>query len=329
MAAPVFSAASQATRAEANSKRVEVFFLPYGSTTPLGAARFSGRNGFYKGAVPTVAQGATLLCTVNELADIGLSAVGEEVIVMPGKADRTKRDSTALNFSLTFAGNAVGTFKFLLGISPHTNEAIDWAFGDFGLVGSIIIYRYDDTQALPVQSTLIKDVKMKVETVQGIPNSGRSVQAITFYQDVARIWSVTGNQLWTYSLFVDDGASIVNAAAPDASGTLVTFALDDANNSQTTTTPLAIQYAPSETGFKQYLAVLRVNGTNIAPSAAAVATAATYNAATGVITFGAAPADGTSILVIYAVDSSLYTLPMLHNSTGGQLVLVEDFMGIL
>lgn len=325
MAAPVFSAASQATRAEANSKRVEVFFLPYGSTTPLGAARFSGRNGFYKGAVPTVAQGATLLCTVNELADIGLSAVGEEVVVMPGKADRTKRDSTGLNFSLTFQGNAVGTFKFLLGISPHTNEAIDWAFGDFGLVGSIIIYRYDDTQSLPVQSTLIKDVKMKVETVQGIPNSGRSMQAITFYQDVAWIRSVTGNQLWTYSLFVDDGASIVNAAAPD--GVLVAFVLDDANNSQTAVPPQPIQFNPSGTGYQQYLAVLRVNGTVITPSAAAVATAAQF--ATATITFGAAPADGSSLLAIYAVDSNTYVLPMLHSTTGGQLVLVEDFMGIL
>lgn len=327
MAAPVFSAASQATRAEANSKRVEVFFIPYGSTTPLGAARFGGKNGFYRDTTPTVAQGACLLCTVSELADIGLSAVGEEVIVMPGKQDRTKRDSTGLNFSLTFSGNAVGTFKFLLGISPHTNEAIDWAFGDFGLVGSIIIYRYDDTQFLPVQSTLIKDVKMKVETVQGIPNSGRSMQAITFYQDVAWIRSVTGNQLWTYSLFYDDGAvnSIVNAAAPD--GSITTFILDNCNNSQTSTPPEPIQFNPSGTGYQQYLAVLRVNGTVITPSAAAVATAATF--ATATITFGAAPAAESSLLAIYAVDSSLFTLPMLHNGTGGQLVLVEDFMGIL
>jgi hypothetical protein len=289
--------------------------LPYGRG-------FSGKNGFLKGATPTVNQGATLLCTLESLADIGLSPVGEEVVSLTGKTDYTAiPDSVGMNFSLTLQGGAVGTIKYILGISPHLGTAINWSDYNKGLVGAIIVHKYDNEGKLPVSSMLLPNVKMKIETIGGVPDSGTVSQSFTFYQDNAECYSVVGNQQWAYSLFHDNGASVVNAAAPD--GTLTAFILDDCNNSATSTPPQPLLTFPDRTGWKQYLAVLRVDDSE--PAAATAG--ATF--ATATITFGTAPADGKSLLAIYAIDTSAYDAPMYHNSTGGMLVLSEDFMGIL
>lgn len=326
----IFAKTSQNKSLYSSSARTEVYFVPYGSTNPLGVARFGGRNGHYKGAVPTFVQAQCLICSMNELAEIGLTMEGEEKVVMPGKADVTRYDGRSYSTTITLKGNAIGTVKFILGISPHTNEAIQWSIGDFDLCGGLIIHRYADDNSLK-SSTFVKDIKVKIENVSGVANSGENTQMFTFYNENAegKVWTVTANGAvkpkFYASIFVDDGASITNAAAPD--GATAAFPLDDVNHSVTSTPPQPIQYNPSGTGFEQYLALLRVDGTVITPSTAAVATAATY--ATGTITFGADVADGASILVVCAVDGNAYDMPLDHTGNGGNLVLVEDYMGML
>jgi len=325
-----FSPSNQNSKLLASSKRTEVYFVPYGSTNDLGVARFSGRNGFYKGTTPTFVQAQCLLCSMSELAEIGITMEGEEKIVMPGKRDDTRYDGSSYSTSITLKGNAIGTMKFILGMNPSDNEAISWGRGDFNLCGGLIIHRYADNNDLK-SSTFVKDVKVKVENVSGVANSGENQQMFTFYNESAEnnVYTVFANGAvvpkFYASIFVDDAASITNADAPD--GTKTAFALDNVNNSVTTTPPQPIQFKASNTGYKQYLALLRVNGTEIEASSAAFATAATY--ATGTITFGAAPADGTSILVVCAVDGNAYEMPLDHANNGGNLLLSEDFMGML
>jgi hypothetical protein len=312
---PVFSPVAQTTRARQSFRPIQVFFLPYGRG-------FSGKNGFLKGATPTVNQGATLLCTLESLSDIGLSAVGEEVVSMPGKIDRTTLpDSIASAFTMPLNGGAVGTLKYILGISPHLGTALEWSLYNFQTVGAIIVHKYDNDSKLPVSSLLIPNVKLKVENVAGVPDSGTSSQTLSFYQDDAEIYQVVGNQQWTYSLFHDNGASVVNSAAPNTSTTPTTFALDDCNNSATTTPPQPLLVFPNRTGYKQYLAVCRAD--------TVVPTTSQATFATATVTFGTAPVAGTSLLFIYAIDTSAYDAPMYHSNTGGMLVLSEDFMGIL
>lgn len=325
-----FSPSNQNTKLMASSKRTEVYFVPYGSTNPLGIARFGGRNGHYKGTTPTFVQAQCLLCSMSELAEIGIAMEGEEKVVMPGKTDYTRYDGSSYSTTITLKGNAIGTTKFILGISPHTNEGIEAGRGDFDLCGGLIIHRYADNNDLK-SSTFVADVKVKIENVMGVANSGENQQTFMFYNENARgkLWTVHANgsvvPKFYASIFVDDGASITNADAPD--GIKVAFVLDNVNNSATTTPPQPIMFNPSGTGYQQYLALLRVNGTVITPSAEAVATAAQF--ATATITFGAAPADGASILVVCAVDGNAYDMPLDHTNNGGNLLLSEDYMGML
>jgi hypothetical protein len=324
-----FAPSNQNSKLLASSKRTEVYFVPFGSTNDLGVARFSGRNGFYKGATPTFVQAQCLLCSMSELAEIGITMEGEEKIVMPGKRDDTRYDGSSYSTSITLKGNAIGTMKFILGMNPSDNEAVNWGRGDFDLCGGLIIHRYADNNDLK-SSTFVKDVKVKVENVSGVANSGENQQMFTFYNESAEnnVYTVFANGAvvpkFYASIFVQD-ANITNAAAP--SGSIAIFQLDNVNNSVTTTPPQPIQFKASNTGYEQYLALLRVNRTLFIPSAAAVASAATY--ATGTITFGAAPADGTSILVVCAVDGNAYDMPLDHSNSGGNLLLSEDYMGML
>lgn len=322
--AATFAPTLQAKKANRSSKFITVHFVSYGSTTPAGVARFSGKNGHQKGATPTWVQSAVAICTVSEVAELALEIQGEETLVLPGKTDEKRWDSIAFSTTVTLQGNAVGTIKYMLGISPHTNEAIDWDRSDFGLSGALIINSYSDAKTL-VMSTCVANVKLRFPSVGGVANSGSNMQQITFYSEEAKLKSVVGSVIWSPIIFLDNGASITNATAPD--GIITAFILDDCNNSQTTTPPQPVAFNPSATGLDQYFIVARLDGANLASDGAALSTSGTFVTAT--LTLGAAPADGTSILLICAIDTAAYVVPLLHTNNGGMGLLSETYMGII
>jgi hypothetical protein len=311
---PSFAPSTVFKAAVQNFRPIEVFLVLHRDTS------FSGKNGFLKGATPTVNQAAVLLCTLESMPTISVNAVGEETISMPGKSDYlTAPDSVGFETTITLNGSAMGTLMYMMGINPSTGTAIDWSTFNFGMVGSIIINKYDRESKAPVTSLLLANCKMKIPTVAGVPESGNISQEVMFYNETAKVASVNGTKQWTYSLYHDNGASVTNAAAPD--GTLTAFILDDCNNSATTTPPQPLLVFPNKTGYEQYLAVLRLDAT--------IPTTQEATFATATITFTTAPADGKSILAIYAIDTALYDAPMYHKGTGGMLNLSEVFMGVL
>jgi len=311
MAVPVFTPSNTKKEARQSYKQIEVLFIPYGRG-------FSGKNGFLNGASPSFIQGCCLLCVAESMADINLAALGEEIVSLPGKNSyRTISDSVASTFSLQLLGGSVGTFKFILGISPHTNEAIKWSEYDFGQVGCIIINKYDMNKN-PTSSMCIPNVSARVTTVGGVPASGTVSQSFEFYQEEAEIYLVTGDQQWTYSLYYEAG-SLLNAFAPD--GILDTFSLEKGNNSQTATAPQPILFNPDASGYNQYLAVLRVDSQ--------VPTTNEASFATSTITFVTPPAINKTLLAVYAIDTSAYVDPMYYTTNGGKNLLSETYMGII
>jgi hypothetical protein len=320
-----FSSKTAEKRARQDGHYSKLYFVPYGSKSRNGTARFGGKNGFYLGATPTIAQGACEICTTSEVGDIALAIENETTVTMPGKTSYTTGGRKSLEFEIQIQGNAVGTLKFLMGISPHTGEAIDATRFHYDLSGAVIIDKFDSEDShLPVQSILIPNVKMKIDNWVGFAE-GDQMQTVKFFQDEAEKYIVTGNQVWDYSLFVDNGTTITNPAAPD--GTKTAFILDDCNNSNTATPPVPIMFNPDGTGWKRYLAVLRNDAVVPDADATAVVTSATF--ATSTITFGAAPADGSSILAIYPIDLATHDSTMRHTKPGGMFTLVESYMGIL
>lgn len=309
-----FAKASQRESAHHASAFTKIFLASYGS----GAGNQNTKGGWVASASPSSIYAAMELCTVSDMAEWSLAAINEVVRIMPGKTNLTSRDGTSASGVLNFIGNAAGTFRVLHQLYATDGTAIQWSKGDLGLVGALIVNRYSQAGTL-ISSTVYPDVKAKIESVAPVSNQGDNLQPIMFYQDEARAYTLTSGNLWMPFVFVDDASSLTNAAAPD--GSLTAFKLDDCNHSNTTTPPQLVQFDPSATGWKQYFATLRVDGVEVSTSAATWAT--------DTLTFGTAPADGSRIYGIAAINPATYTVPTYHNSTGGMLNLIETVVGII
>ena len=300
-----------------NSAKSKIFFAPYGN----GSGNQNTKGGYVTAASPSAICAAMEFCTVSEMPEWTQAAINEQTIVAPGKKNLTTRDGTSASGNLSFHANAVGTFRVLAKLYAADGMAIQWSVGDFGLVGSLIVHRYSDAGDL-ISSTCYVDVKAKIESVAGVVNQGLNFQPVTFYIDESKIHTLTSGNLWMPFVFVYNGASLTNAAAPDAS--ITTFKLHDCNHSQTTTPPQLVLFddRPSgATNWKRYFATLRVDGVEVSTSAATWAT--------DTLTFGTAPADGARLYGIAAINPASYTVPTYHNSTGGMLNLIEQVVGIL
>lgn len=299
------------------SQFTKIFLAPYGT----GSGNQNTKGGWVASASPSSIYAAMELCTVNEMAEFTQSAINEVTTAMPGKALLTTRDGTSSSGSLSFVANAVGTFRVLSKLYAADGTAIQWSVGDLGIVGALIVNRYSNAGTL-ISSTCYPDVKAKIESVAGVTNQGMNYQPVTFYQDEAKIYTLTSGNLWMPFVFVDDGASLTNAAAPD--GSITTFKLDDCNHSQTTTPPQLVLFDDKPSGatnWKRYFATLRLDGVEVSTSAATWAT--------DTLTFGTAPADGKRLYGIAAINPASYTVPTYHSNTGGMLNLVETVLGIL
>lgn len=304
MAAQAFSFQSQNTHTERNSKYFNVMLVRYGDT---------GINGYEAGATPTVNQSGVLLCTVKSLSEIGISREGEAEIMLPGKKSRKTYDSQKFEATLTLQGNAMGTFLYMFGLSSHQFEAINWLKYQDALIGALVIESYDEKFQL-ISSTLIPDIRINIDNISGMAETGFNDQAFKLYNLNASISTLYKGAKWCWSLFRDNGASITNAAAPD--GTLTAFILDDCNNSGTSTPPQPFQYDRAASGWQRYFPVLRVDSTT--PSTAEV------SFATATLTFTTAPADGASILAIYGLDTTTYDWPYRGSTVGKELYLSES-----
>lgn len=255
--------------------------------------------------VPTENKLIGLLCVLQNMDDIPLSAINERELQGVGKNNIIINDGEQIDpFNITIDGNAVGTISALVGHDINHDPAFQ-VKRDYFVKGSLLIVSHDN-DGTPRRSDLITSLKVRIPSLAGITAGGENPQTVTFYSENATCYIAIGTKSWAVEVWHKDDASIVNTNAPN--GVLTTFTLGQGNGS--TGTPQALSWNSANyaagTSLYEYYALAQLNGQKILTGDISA-----YDETS--ITFGTAPADKAYLLLFYLIDLSLYDWPLYLN----------------
>jgi len=232
-----------------------------------------------------------VFCAEHEMSEPSFAAIIDQTTMAPGKAPYQQSEGTSYEFTVTLKGGAAGVMRTLLDTAATQNaNLLDYNLSSqkFG----IVVYQYTDADT--VVTTVYRNLDATLQSTSGVSYDSEGFINVKF-----RCEDTTGNkpiqtkagQMWVAEHFYDDGASIVNAAAPD--GAIVAFTLGDGNGSYTLTTPtpVALIYDSNQSTPFNYVQVW-VDGIE-------QKSGFTFNAGTSVLTFAVAPADGAKLVIGY------------------------------
>ena len=245
------------------------------------------------------------LCNVNELSNWTGEFDNEQSVTHAGKNAYTVNDSISWSATLTQEALDPYTLAAMVGL-PMNNasasgielEASIRVGQNYGVKGDIIIqYGFGDNKLL-AQSTLITDVAIRVIDAPGAQDG--DIRYTIELTSSGNVYHAGKGTIFTPFWFENSG-SVTNANAPE--GSITAFNIKNANWAFPTTVPtteLALQAIDSEVSSsdsERFIKSLYMNGTKQSSSTFSV------SAATGTITFDAAPAAGAKIYGVCLVPT--------------------------
>jgi hypothetical protein len=242
---------------------------------------------------PAVIRPMGRLCRISEVSDGAYEFLNEREAFQVGKVRTTINDGKQFTLSLTAEGNALELQAALLGQDLHDVPAIRQGQTISG-AGHIALFKAGQDENVGF-SIIVPDCEVKLTSIPGATD-GTSTYTIDLVTRSEVYWFagqiVPIQESWFAGTSPADGTTaITNAAAP--SGVITEFTLGTGNGTGVSDAPLAVRFNRDASGADAYILEVRVNGSKT--------TGYTYNASTGVLTFGTALAAGAHLSVIYAV----------------------------
>lgn len=257
------------------------------------------------------------ICRIGEISNGDYEFLNERDAFQVGKTRTTINDGKQFTLTLTLEGNALEAQAVLLGQDLHEYAAIRQGQTIAG-AGHLTLIK-GDTNENAAFCIHIPNVEVKLTDIPGATD-GTSTYSIELTTRSEVYWTggqvVAAQESWFDGTSPKDGSTVVtNAAAPD--GTITAFTLGTGNGAGVAAAPLAVPFNRDAGGTAAaYLVEVRINGSSTSGY--------TYDAATGVITFSTAPADGAHLSVVYFVRAGAKSWSSSRAYGIGEIVVYND-----